>query len=165
MPKEVIVRVDQLGKAEGQPELLIFYNRKGQLVGDHPKITGTEPHHSELDPEITGVDMDMLDQQQEPQETQQYDLKDPQPVKVEEPNYPKVEPEMLAPMAPQAAEQQQHVDEPRHVHPEQHETEQTPNPIRWSTRTWNPVQKTPSDYVWSTTRRDNSPRDQRSPRY
>jgi hypothetical protein len=29
-----IARVDQLGKAEGQPKLLTFYNRKGQLVGD-----------------------------------------------------------------------------------------------------------------------------------
>jgi hypothetical protein len=116
MPKEVIARVNQLGKAEGQPKLLTFYNCKGQLVGNQPGITGMEPHHSELDPEITGVDMDMLNQQQAPQETQQYDFEDPQPT-VEEQNYPKVKPEMLAPTAPQEAEQQQHVEEPRHVHP------------------------------------------------
>jgi hypothetical protein len=36
MPKEVIARVDALGKAEDQPKLLTFYNCKGQLIGDHP---------------------------------------------------------------------------------------------------------------------------------
>jgi hypothetical protein len=35
MPKEVITRVDELGKAEGQPKLLTFYDRKGQLIGEY----------------------------------------------------------------------------------------------------------------------------------
>jgi hypothetical protein len=33
MPQEVIDRVNQLGKADRQPELLTFYNRKGCLIG------------------------------------------------------------------------------------------------------------------------------------
>jgi hypothetical protein len=34
MPQEVIDRVNQLGKAEGQPELLTFYDGKGHLIGE-----------------------------------------------------------------------------------------------------------------------------------
>jgi hypothetical protein len=34
MPQEVIDRVDQLGRADGQPELLTFYDRKGRLIGE-----------------------------------------------------------------------------------------------------------------------------------
>jgi hypothetical protein len=34
MPQEVIDRVNQLGSAEGQPELLTFYDRKGRLIGE-----------------------------------------------------------------------------------------------------------------------------------
>jgi hypothetical protein len=33
MPQQVIDRVDQLGKADGQPELLTFYGHKGRLTG------------------------------------------------------------------------------------------------------------------------------------
>jgi hypothetical protein len=48
MPQEVIDRVNQLGKAEGQPELLNFYDRKGRLIGDSeiagvPSTTDTHP--------------------------------------------------------------------------------------------------------------------------
>jgi hypothetical protein len=34
MPQEVIDRVNELGKANGQPELLTFYDRKGHLIGE-----------------------------------------------------------------------------------------------------------------------------------
>jgi hypothetical protein len=34
MPQEVIDRVNQLGVADGQPELLTFYDRKGRLIGE-----------------------------------------------------------------------------------------------------------------------------------
>ena len=34
MPQEVIDRVNQLGKADHQPELLTFYDRKGRSIGD-----------------------------------------------------------------------------------------------------------------------------------
>ncbi len=33
MPQEVIHRVDQLGKAEGWPEMLTFSDREGHLIG------------------------------------------------------------------------------------------------------------------------------------
>lgn len=39
MPQEVIDRVNELGKAEGQPELLTFFHRKGRVIGDT-----SEPH-------------------------------------------------------------------------------------------------------------------------
>jgi hypothetical protein len=32
MPQEVIDRINELGKADGQPELLTFYGRKGRLI-------------------------------------------------------------------------------------------------------------------------------------
>jgi hypothetical protein len=35
MPQKVIDPVNQLGKAEGQPELLTFYDRKGPLIIEH----------------------------------------------------------------------------------------------------------------------------------
>ena len=34
MPQEVIDRVNQLGKADAQPELLTLYDRKGHLIGE-----------------------------------------------------------------------------------------------------------------------------------
>jgi hypothetical protein len=34
MPQEVIDRVNQLGRADAQPELLTFYDRTGRLIGD-----------------------------------------------------------------------------------------------------------------------------------
>jgi hypothetical protein len=34
MPQQVIDRVNELGKADGLPELLTFYDRKGRLIGD-----------------------------------------------------------------------------------------------------------------------------------
>ena len=34
MPQEVIERVNQLGLADRQPELLTFYDRKGRLIGE-----------------------------------------------------------------------------------------------------------------------------------
>jgi hypothetical protein len=69
MPKEVIARVDQLGRAEGQPKLLTFYNRKGQLIGEHTKYDDVQPdthipgaHHVvPLDHEIPGVPQDVPD--------------------------------------------------------------------------------------------------------
>ena len=34
MPQEVIERVNQLGAADEQPEVLTFYDRKGRLIGE-----------------------------------------------------------------------------------------------------------------------------------
>ena len=59
MPKEVITRVDTLGRAEGQPKLLTFYNRKGEIIGDNPEyyqIPG-------VDREPTGVELDQEPEQ------------------------------------------------------------------------------------------------------
>jgi hypothetical protein len=73
MPKEVIACVDALGKAQGQPKLLTFFNRKGQLIGDYDEyeIPGVDPH------ETTGVDMNGGQEFQH--QTQEYDLVDPHP--------------------------------------------------------------------------------------
>ena len=44
MPQEVINRVNELGVNDGQPELLIFYNRKGELIwGTNPRTDPTVP--------------------------------------------------------------------------------------------------------------------------
>jgi hypothetical protein len=54
MPQEVIDRVDQLGRADGQPELLTFYDRKGRLIGESetPGVLdapeATIPDHDDL---------------------------------------------------------------------------------------------------------------------
>jgi hypothetical protein len=34
MPQEVIDRVNELGRANGQPDFLTFYDRKGRLIGE-----------------------------------------------------------------------------------------------------------------------------------
>jgi hypothetical protein len=34
MPQEVIERLNQLGAADGQPELLTFYDHKGRMIGE-----------------------------------------------------------------------------------------------------------------------------------
>ena len=63
MPDEVIKRVDQLGKSEGQPELLTFFDRRGLVIGettnpdaqghdpttDEPDYTNNDPKEEELD--------------------------------------------------------------------------------------------------------------------
>ena len=46
MPDEVIKRVDQLGRNEGQPELLTFFDRRGLVIGDL-----TLPDANKPDPE------------------------------------------------------------------------------------------------------------------
>ena len=43
MPQEVIDRVNQLGKADAQPELLTFYDRKGRLIGESNTTGATDP--------------------------------------------------------------------------------------------------------------------------
>ena len=51
--------MDALGKAEGQSKLLIFYDRKGQLIGDHPEYTeipGVLYKIPGVDQEPTGVE-------------------------------------------------------------------------------------------------------------
>ena len=66
MPQEVIDRVNQLGAADGQPELLTFFDRKGELIGDDAEITGVpddageEPEYRAVhDPNVaTGVEME-----------------------------------------------------------------------------------------------------------
>jgi hypothetical protein len=47
MPKEVIACIDDaLGRAQGQPKLLTFFNRKGPLIGDYDEyeIPGVDQH-------------------------------------------------------------------------------------------------------------------------
>jgi hypothetical protein len=47
MPKEVIACIDDaLGRAQGQPKLLTFFNRKGPLIGDYDEyeIPGVNQH-------------------------------------------------------------------------------------------------------------------------
>ena len=43
MPQEVIDRVNQLGKADHQPELLTFYDRKGRLIGESKTAGAPDP--------------------------------------------------------------------------------------------------------------------------
>ena len=51
MPQEVIDRVNELGKTDGLPELLTFYDRKGRLIGE-----SNNPGVSELIDNITPPD-------------------------------------------------------------------------------------------------------------
>ena len=58
MPKEVIDRVDQLGRSEGQPELLTFFDRRGLLIGD-TAIPGAQTdivEYDDYDDEIDGLE-------------------------------------------------------------------------------------------------------------
>jgi hypothetical protein len=124
MPKEVIARVDQLGKAEGQPKLLTFYNRKGQLIGDHTddydyeipeenhEIPGVDHEIPGVDPATTGVDMDM-NQELPPEE--EFGLQDPPHEQFEEEEHLEQmpqEPDPYQTAAAQAQPQQQHAEEP-----------------------------------------------------
>jgi hypothetical protein len=59
MPNEVIERVNALGKAEGQPSLLTFYDRRGLTIGelDLPnKIESDDPEYDEFDDEADGLE-------------------------------------------------------------------------------------------------------------
>ena len=59
MPDEVIARVNALGKAEGQPPLLTFYDRRGLLIGDlttPDKIEPEETDFDEFDEEADGLE-------------------------------------------------------------------------------------------------------------
>ena len=71
MPQEVIDRVNKIGEADGQPSLLIFYDRHGNPVGDtqnpNAQLTDATEEETEEDdplPEITGVDHDPPDDHQ-----------------------------------------------------------------------------------------------------
>jgi hypothetical protein len=149
MPKEVITRVDQLGKAEGQPKLLTFYNRKGRLIGEYTEddteipavppeneIPGVHPENEipgvqhaipGVDHETTGVEMDR--QEEEFEEEEQFGLEIPPD---QEDNN---EPEMLEqPDAP--------VHEQANDNAEQPDAQvQDPTPLRRSTRDRKPVQR------------------------
>ena len=65
MPQEVIDCVNQLGKADTQPELLTFYDRRGRLIGDSvtpgvpdiPDPINPEPNGTE-DLELPIVNLD-----------------------------------------------------------------------------------------------------------
>jgi hypothetical protein len=73
MHKEVSAPVDTIGKAQGQPTLLTFFNQKGQPIGDHKeynKIPGVAP-------KTTGVKMDQ--EQEEFEEPIQLGLNNPHP--------------------------------------------------------------------------------------
>ena len=59
MPDEVIARVNALAKAEGQPELLTFYDRRGLAIGElNPpdKIESEELTYDGYDDEADGLE-------------------------------------------------------------------------------------------------------------
>ena len=64
MPKEVIDRVDQLGRSDGQPELLTFYDRKGLLIGETDMPGGDDPGtvYDEYDEEADGLEPPALNE-------------------------------------------------------------------------------------------------------
>ena len=77
MPQEVTDRVNKLGEADEHPSLLTFYYRHGNLVGDTVNTNADlteapeeETEENEPVPDITGVD-------QEPPDNEQQDLKTP----------------------------------------------------------------------------------------
>jgi hypothetical protein len=51
MPQEVIDRVNELGKANGQPELLTFYDHKGRLIGETENPGVSEPIDTMIPPD------------------------------------------------------------------------------------------------------------------
>ena len=76
MPQEVIDRVNKLGAFDGQPFILTFYDRHGNLVGDtnnsNADLTDAPEEETEEDepvPEITGVDQEPPDDEQQYQDT------------------------------------------------------------------------------------------------
>jgi hypothetical protein len=69
MPQEVIDRVNQLGKADAQPELLTFYDRKGHLIGES-NTTGAP------DPAETASDKDRTEDLNPPTVNEDYQLKE-----------------------------------------------------------------------------------------
>lgn len=58
MPEEVIKRVNEFGKAEGQPELMTFYDRKGLMIGEleNPGKTKKENIFDPYDDEADGLE-------------------------------------------------------------------------------------------------------------
>ena len=65
MPKEVIDRVNALGKSEGQPTMMTFYDRKGLLIGD-TETPGSapedQPAYDEYDDEADGLDPPLVNE-------------------------------------------------------------------------------------------------------
>ena len=59
MPQAVIDRVNQLGKLDSQPELLTFFDRNGDEIGDMPT-------HSPTIGTVDGQDTDHIDDDVEP---------------------------------------------------------------------------------------------------
>ena len=90
MPSSEIYQVNHLGLAEGQPYLLIFYDRKGNPTGDDD--TRLEVLDDEL--EIKGVDEETYDYPNDDYDTAyveigKYDQKDDQEDHEEDYNYHK----------------------------------------------------------------------------
>jgi hypothetical protein len=136
MPKEVIARVDTIGKAQGQPKLRTFFNRKGQPIGDHTEyhgIPGAAPKIPGVAPETTGVELDQ--EEEEFIEPTQLGLDDPHPHQEQQP-----EPELLAEPAPEPTGMEPSEEPVRHIK-EQTEVEHPHVPLRRSTRNHNPIQR------------------------
>jgi hypothetical protein len=55
MPKEVIDRANALGKSEGQPELLTFFDRKGNLIGDDTDVSPSTNERPSDEPSDSSV--------------------------------------------------------------------------------------------------------------
>jgi hypothetical protein len=71
MPQEVIERVNQLGTADGQPELFTFYDRKGRMIGeteipgvpDTPQVNNQEDNGlGDLDPPTVNDEYGVMEQ-------------------------------------------------------------------------------------------------------
>ena len=70
MPQEVIDSANKLGEADGQPSLLTSYDRHGKPVGDTKTDAPEEDtEENEPMPEITGVDQEPPDDEQQDQDT------------------------------------------------------------------------------------------------
>ena len=139
MPKEVITRVDALGKAGGQRKLLTFYNHKGQLIGDHPdynEIPGVLHQIPGVDHETTGVEMDQ--EQEQFDESPQDGLEDPPPSDEKQHN----QAEMLAELETEPVEIRHEAEVPENQPTVQPDLPvQDPVPLQRSTRNRQPIQR------------------------
>ena len=84
MPDEVIKRVNQLGKADGMPELLTFYDRKGEQIGDivqtaHPGTPEEAIEPAEPDFERDPEPQTILEPQAPPPIQEEHEFQEPEP--------------------------------------------------------------------------------------
>jgi hypothetical protein len=117
MPQEVIERVNQLGTADGQPELLTFYDRKGRMIGETetPGVPHTPQVNNQEDDGLGDLDPPTVNDEHGVME--QTEIDECVPDIVQQVEDPTLEPEVLP--DPQA----QVPDETHQQPPEQTSTE------------------------------------------